>query len=241
MFEAPNGCKMVSTVGADAFFSEYYVVSQNDNIINITLSPEHLVRALKCVKNADVTMKLIKKQKDPFLSFTLKTQNVSVVQDIPVIISPDQQEEINTSASQFDVNIMFPSILHVRNIAERFQKLSTHVTIAANQKGELNLGIRTEQAEVITEFKGLPNPSINYPDDAEKPMVSRDPEQFAQARVEIKHFLKFLNCYHLSPLNTVCSIVDSNTLAFFVFFKLPNHETTEIAQSIFFLPVMTLL
>jgi len=244
MFDSTIGCKMISTVAVDAFFEDYYIVSQKDNIITLTVSPDHLVRALKHVNNAEVSMKLIKKQKDAFLSFNLKTQNVSVLQDIPAAVIEDAPDDINVNASQFDVNIVFPSVLHVRNIAERFQKLSNHVKIRANQKGELHLGIRTDQAEVITEFTGLLNPPISYPDEVEKlpkETTTRDPDQFAEVVVEIKHFLKFLNCYHLSPQNTVCCIVDGTLLAFFVYFRLPNKNdsNSEDAQSVFFLPVIS--
>ena len=56
------------------------------------------------------------------------------------------------------VSIYMPPLKVIRNVVDKMKNLSNHVTISANQSGEMNLRIETDLVNVATHFRDLEHP-----------------------------------------------------------------------------------
>ncbi|XP_064612988.1 checkpoint protein HUS1-like [Liolophura sinensis] len=225
------------------FFDEYAMegLSREDaNEIYLDLIPENLVKALRSSQSAKwVKLKLTKKQ-TPCLSVEVSLPSLTghdrlVVHDIPVNVIPkrlwDEFEE--PELPKFDVNICMPHWKLLRNIVDKMKNLSNFVVISANGSGELRLMVETDMASVSTHFRDLTNATWNKDDDgmdtrADSPAL--DPQQFVEARVDIRKFAQFLAGQQVNPYKIICNIVHNTTLHFFML-----HEDVSLQ---YFMPVV---
>ncbi|XP_060601141.1 checkpoint protein HUS1-like [Ruditapes philippinarum] len=224
------------------FFDEYAMegVSAEANEIYLEMSPENLVKALKTAQMAKwVKVKLTKKHA-PCLTVevdlpTLGSHSRVVVHDIPVTVVPRRlwQEYQEPEVPQFDVSIIMPQMKVLRNIVDKMKNLSNNLLLSANRQGELKVSVETDMVSVSTHFQDLINPTSR--DDAGRPAQlspNYDPEEFAEARIDIRKFAQFLSGQQVSPSRVICNIADNSVVHFY----LMNDDVS--LQ--YFMPVMVL-
>ncbi|XP_030625436.1 checkpoint protein HUS1 [Chanos chanos] len=198
------------------FFDEYQLegVSAEANEICLEVSPENLSRALKTAQNAkSVKVKLTKKH-CPCLTLAAELPSLSsisraVTHDIPVDVIPRRlwHDFKEPSMPDFDVSIYLPPLKTIKNVVDRMKNLSHYLVMEANLNGEMNLKIETDLVSVTTHFKDLGNPP--WGDDASQ---SRDPEEMAYARVDIRKLQQFLIGQQVNPSKAMCNIVHKKIL-----------------------------
>ncbi|KAL1916902.1 uncharacterized protein VTP21DRAFT_5099 [Calcarisporiella thermophila] len=226
-----SGVQVWSQLDAASIFENYRIQSASNNEIYLDFYIEYLIRALKSTQGAlEIMMKLTKKENIPMLSLAITSQTrmgrkQSLTQDIPVrVLSPQQMEMVREPmCPDPQVHIMMPPLLSVRTIAERMKSLSDYVVISANMNGEFTLKCEANMVTMETYYKGLFNPELEYSESeaARVPSQTRDKNQFASARIDVKNFVKFLNTYHVSPSNVVCCIIEHHAIVFYVYV---NHQ-----------------
>ncbi|KAJ3289563.1 hypothetical protein HK104_007379 [Borealophlyctis nickersoniae] len=212
----------------DRIFEAYHIESAaENNSIWMELSGELFVRALKSSQQAsDVTMKLTKKQNLPTLSFSITNQSrsgkpVLLVQDVPIrVLSVREAEELKEPVIvDYQVHILLPQLHHVRTITERMKAIGTHLLVSANMSGEFTLKVETDAVKVETFFKNLINPELDpsQVDVSEQPSMNRNPHTFAEVRVDVRDFAKFLHSSVINPRNVVCCIIEGIGLMLYVY------------------------
>ncbi|XP_020917230.1 checkpoint protein HUS1 isoform X1 [Exaiptasia diaphana] len=213
-----GGVSIWSELTQENIFDEYRIegVDESNNIF-LEMVPENLLRAMKSATNAlSVKIKLTKKH-TPCLTFEINLPSQSshsriVIHDVPVGVIPQRnwEEYAEPQMPNFDVSIYMPQIKTVRNVVERMKNLSNYMTISANLKGSMTLGVDTDIVTVETHFKNLDNPNLEGDDS-----YNQDKKELAQVRIEIKKILTFLQSQQVSPDKVICNFVDNQALQFF--------------------------
>ncbi|KAK2859793.1 hypothetical protein Q5P01_004413 [Channa striata] len=214
---ANGGVSMWCHLSQANFFDEYQMegVSSDDNEICLEVTPENVSRALKTVQNAkSVKVKLTKKH-CPCLTIAAELPTLSsvcrvVTHDVPVDVIPRRlwHEFKEPNMPEFDVSVYLPSLKTMKNVVDRMKNLSNFLVIEANLSGEMNLKIETDLVSVTTHFRDLGNPP--WGDAASQdggPSQSRDPEEMAEARVDIRRLQQFLMGQQVNPSKAMCNIV----------------------------------
>ncbi|XP_052803387.1 checkpoint protein HUS1-like [Mya arenaria] len=206
------------------FFDEYAMegVSAEDNEIYLEMSPENLVKALKTAQVAKwVKIKLTKKHA-PCLTVevdlpTLGAHSRVVMHDIPVGVVPrrlwDEYQE--PEVPQFDVSIMMPQIKVLRSVIDKMKNLSNQLVLSANRQGELKVSVSTDMVSVSTHFQDLLNPASRDGSDGDQLNAQVDPEEFAEARIDVRKFSQFL-AGQVSPSRVICNIADNSVVHFYL-------------------------
>ncbi|KAI9207229.1 checkpoint protein Hus1/Mec3 [Polychytrium aggregatum] len=246
--DVDSGIQVWGSISTSFIFADYRIESANENQIFLQLSGEHLVRSLKSAQNAtEITMKLAKKNSLPVLSFQIANQSrtgncVLLVQDIPVrVLTPPEAEELKEPlVPEPHVHIMMPPLSSIRTIAERMKSMSNYITISANMRGEFVLKIDTDSVEVETSYRNLINPEFDpsQVDSSQQPSANRDPTLFADARVDARDFVKFVQSYVVNPTNVVCCIIENRGLVFYVYVGGPNES--QCGNLTYYIPVRSL-
>eukprot|EP00842_Homolaphlyctis_polyrhiza_P001539 jgi/Hompol1/2386/HPOL_001444-RA len=236
--EFQAGVQVWAQLSTDTLFEDYRIESISDNHIWLEVNGDHLLRALKSGQKAvEMIMRLSKKEGLPVLTFTITNQARSpapalphpcsrtgkliiLVQDVPVrVISPDKTEEFREPvAPEPDVHILMPPILSVRSIAERMKSVGQRLVIAANMSGQLTMSVSNDIVKIQTFFKDLVNPLLD-PDQVDvstHPSTGRNKSDFAEAEIDIRDFIKFVQCYQLHPSKILCCINERHSLIFYV-------------------------
>ncbi|KAG5463643.1 MAG: checkpoint protein Hus1/Mec3 [Olpidium bornovanus] len=200
----------------NSLFDDFRIESASRNEIYLEVQVEFLVRALRSAQSAaETVMRLTKKDGSPVLSFGITIFNrggkpLDLVQDVPVrVMSPQQMAEVREPlCPEPDVHIMMPPLLNVRIIVERMKTMADNLIVAANMSGELLFKVETPSVRVETRFAGLTNPPLDVPPEELPRRASslRDPRLFAEARVDLRSFAKFLHSHHVLPTNVVCCV-----------------------------------
>nr|CAB3254972.1 checkpoint protein HUS1-like [Phallusia mammillata] len=195
------------------FFDEYQMdgASKEHNEIYLEIVAENICRALKSAQNAkSLKIKLTKKQ-TPCLTFEVELPSIAsnsrlVTHDIPVSVIPRRLwgEYEEQEMPDFHVSICMPPMKTLKNIAERLKNLSTYLTIAANQDGDMTMKVETELVSATTRFQHLEVPPVTSTDEETQ---SKDwpQNEFASARVDIRKFLQFLAGQQINPYKVICS------------------------------------
>ncbi|KAI8815561.1 checkpoint protein Hus1/Mec3 [Fimicolochytrium jonesii] len=237
--------QMFGQIMQDRIFEEYRLESSFGDKIYMEVAGDLLVRALRSALSAvDVKVKLTKKDGWPMLAFYItnasKTGNrVYLTQDVPVRILPQQeaQELAEPVVGDQQVHILLPPIQDVRNIAERMKSLGSHIVVGANMSGEFVLKISADGAKVETSFKGLVNPELSQADGtpcSALQTVPRERHNFAEVRVDMRDFIKFLHSSIVNPKHVVCCIVDGQSLLLYVY--LGNGVDQDDGQFVYYVP-----
>ncbi|TPX36074.1 hypothetical protein SeMB42_g03916 [Synchytrium endobioticum] len=225
--DVDSGLQVWGQIISDVIFEEMKIESANNNEIWLEVSGEFLHKALKSSERAnDVTLKLTKKDDLPVLSFICQNQSrtgktLTVVQDVPVrVMTPQQTRELTEPVfGNADVYIILPALSNVRAITDRMKSLSAFVTIAANNSGDFIMKVAENKVKVETVFKELINPELDASQAqlSQEPSVNRNPALFAEARVDVRDFQKFLQSYVVNPSQVVCCILDKRGLVLYVY------------------------
>jgi HUS1 checkpoint protein len=170
-------------------------------------------------------------------------KSFSILQEIPVrVLSGDEIERIREpplKVSDVDVHILLPQLLMVKNVVERLKSLSHYMTISANMRGELQLSVHTDSAEVTTHYKDLINPEINHVEGDEQPVsATRDPVELVSARVDVKDFLRFLHSHHVNPTNVVCCILEDTAVLLYVYMRSPRSPNASLGALTYYIPAV---
>ncbi|XP_031561575.1 checkpoint protein HUS1-like [Actinia tenebrosa] len=215
-----GGVSMWCELTQGNIFDEYRIegVDESNNIY-LELVPENLSRAMRSAGSAQAVKIKLTKKHTPCFTFeitlpSLSTHTRSVVHDVPVSVVPQRnwEEYSEPNMPDFDVSIYMPPMKTVRNVVERMKNLSNYMTIAANVKGSMTLGVETDLVTIATHFKHLDNPVW----EGEENLQTQDKEEMAQARIEIKKMATFLQGEQFGPNKVICNIIDSRAIQFFL-------------------------
>ncbi|KAJ2014667.1 Transport protein yif1 [Coemansia sp. S680] len=218
-----SGLQLWSDIAVDALFSEYQIESVHNNEIYLEFNIDNLQRALRSTQSGalGVTLKLTKKQGLPVLSLTIRSQSasgreISLCQDVPVrMLTPQQMSQIREPmVPDGNVHFMMPPLNNVRSIAERMKGMGDRVAVSANREGEMNVRVANDLVDITTYFRGLE--TLAY-DTTQEHTADRETSEFYTAVVDMKHFVKFLQSYHVAPKNIVCCIVEGYAVMFYVY------------------------
>ncbi|XP_066299699.1 checkpoint protein HUS1-like isoform X2 [Branchiostoma lanceolatum] len=213
---ANGGVSMWCELPQANFFDQFQMegVSAEDNEIYLELVPDNMSRALKSAQAAKLVKIKLTKKHAACLTFdielpSLTNQSRTVVHDVPVnVIARRLWGEYQEPAMpQFDV-------------------------MSANRNGDMTLKVETDMAEVTTLFRDLEIPSWSREEESGVSQSDRDPEEMAEARVDIRKFSQFLAGQQVNPDRVICNIVDGNILHFFVL-----HEDLSLQ---YFIPTVAL-
>ncbi|KAI8923330.1 checkpoint protein Hus1/Mec3 [Entophlyctis helioformis] len=213
-----TGTQVWAQLGTDALFEEFRIESASDNQIWLELNGDHLLRALRSGQKASqVVMRLTKKDNLPVLSFTITNQSrqgkmIVLVQDVPVrVISPDKTDEFREPMpTSPEVMIMLPPIHTVRTVAERMRSIGQRLVLSGNMAGQFSMSVSNDIVRVQTFFKDLVN--VNQQSELEQPSSRRSPTEFVVVEVDIRDFIKFVQCYQVHPTKIVCFMYERQSL-----------------------------
>ncbi|TPX33873.1 hypothetical protein SmJEL517_g03354 [Synchytrium microbalum] len=202
--DVDSGLQVWGQVNMDAIFEDTRIESAQQNEIWLELSGEFLHKALKSTFHAhDVVLKLTKKDDLPVLSFVMSNQsrsgkNVTVMQDVPVrVMTPQQTRELREpTVGNSEIYIMMPPLTSIKTIVEKMKSFSNFVTISANNSGDFHDSQKLSQ---------------------DIPQVDRDPALYAEARIDVRDFIKFLQSSAVNPKEVVCCILDKKGLVIYVY------------------------
>ncbi|KAJ3051741.1 hypothetical protein HK097_007250 [Rhizophlyctis rosea] len=239
-----TGAQMFGQIKADRLF-EKYVVECRDDSIYLEFSGEHLVRALKSGQQAtEVSMKLLKPQgEDKILRVIITNQGrsgkpIKLTHDIPVRQVPESEaaDLHNPTMIDYQVHILLPKLPDIRSITERMRAIAPHITLSANMAGTLILEVQADSVHVQTFFHNLEVPAIDSSqvDEEERPALFRDTQYKAAVRLDIRDFLKFLQCSIFSPKHVICCIAENNALMMYVY--LGDNSEADDGAFIYYLP-----
>ncbi|PVU87459.1 hypothetical protein BB559_006039 [Furculomyces boomerangus] len=208
----------------DNIFMDVVIESANENKIFIEIQIENLQRALKSCQGAEnVTIRLIKKQKHPILSFLSRAgRPLLITQDIPIrVLTPAQMNHVKEPilpAAQ--VCILLPQINSIRSVAERMKTVSDYITISANNSGNMTLRVASEIVEIETYYKQLVNPQLRKSSKDEFENEEEYNEHLTRpfsCSISMKNFIKFLYAHYIVPTSIVCIIIEQHAVIFTVY------------------------
>mmetsp|Transcript_24142 Transcript_24142/g.33855 ORF Transcript_24142/g.33855 Transcript_24142/m.33855 type:complete len:277 (-) Transcript_24142:31-861(-) len=212
-----GGVQVWSGINAASIFEDYKIESLNQNEIALEINLDHLQRALKSAQYAqEISVKLTKKNGLPFLSVIIEvqtTQQMTIVQDVPVVLLSQQQlaQYAEPQLPDPEVHILMPSLKLLRHVIEKMKNVCDHLTIFANMAGELKFKVETDMVTIQTSYSNLEHPQIEG-----KSPPRMNSEHKAEVKVDIKKFSKFLFSYQVTPLNVICCIVEGRAVVLHV-------------------------
>ncbi|SNX87627.1 related to protein hus1, required for S-M and DNA damage checkpoints [Melanopsichium pennsylvanicum] len=235
-----DGTQIWSQMQVDSIFQDYRIESNFQNHINLEVSPDTLLKALRSANNAySVILRLAKRNKDPLLSFSISSQSrtgakLEVVQDVLIkVLKPAEMSRIvEPLCPEPDVHIILPKLLDLRTVTEHMRSLSDVVTLSANKQGQLRLSVMEHQVSLDTTWSNLAHPTIDASQSSTVNNQLSDPSHHKSVNLEIKSFLKFLSSYVVATTTIAC--ICSNHCA--IFYVYISHVDKSSGVMTFFLP-----
>ncbi|BGO95559.1 hypothetical protein NBRC10512_007817 [Rhodotorula toruloides] len=249
----PTGTKsdvqVWSQIANDSIFntSTMRVESNNNNEIYLQLSLDHLAKALRSASGAtQVTAKLAKRGGNqgkgdgayPVLSLVIESSSrlgkrLEITQDVAVkVLKTDDLKELKEPlCPQPEVIVILPALQKLRTVTERLKTISSHVTISANNLGELRLRAEADEAKVETEWRGLKRPNGES-------MTAEvdDPAEFFSVTLDTKNLLRFLNTYAVATTTIACFC--SNHCAIFYVYVGESKDKVQGGVLTFYVPAV---
>ncbi len=218
-----DGTQIWSQMQVDSIFQDYRIESNFQNHINLEVSPDTLLKALRSANNAySVILRLAKRGKDPLLSFTISAQShtgakLEVVQDVLIkVLKPAEMSRVvEPLCPEPDVHIILPKLLNLRTVAEHMRSLSDIVTLSANRQGELRLSVAEDEVSLDTTWSNLAHPTIEA-SQSSTAQAPDDPAEHKSVHLEMKSFLKFLSSYIVATTTIAC-ICANHCAIFYVY------------------------
>ncbi|PWY96977.1 cell cycle checkpoint [Testicularia cyperi] len=217
-----DGTQIWSQMQVDSLFQEYRIESNFQNQINLEVSPDTLLKALRSANNAySVVLRLAKRNKDPLLSFSISAQShtgakLEVLQDVLIkVLKPAEMSRIiEPLCPEPDVHIILPKLLHLRTVAEHMRSLSDIVTLSANRQGELRLSVAEDEVKLETTWSKLAHPNIEASQSSTAQQT--DASEHRSVTLEMKSFLRFLSSYIVATTTIAC-ICANHCAIFYVY------------------------
>jgi HUS1 checkpoint protein len=182
-----SGIEVWSQVKAASLFTDYRIQSNAGNEISLLLASDALLAALRAAAGADahtVVMKLAKKHELAVLTIELTLHarlgaDAVVAHDVrievqkpadmerlkePLCPEPDvrmpQALEPSDCTHHMQVHILLPPLSKVRTTVERMRSLSDVIAFRANNRGRMQLAVRTDSVAVEIQWTSLTNPKM---------------------------------------------------------------------------------
>jgi len=211
-----EGLHIWSNVKVRALFfqEEYRIESMKNNEIAFEVYLENLRTALRsALTSEEIFVKLSKKDKVPYLSFTIKSfqanQEVLVCQDVPILLmTQDRMKEITEpSLPDPKVHLALPNLKILQNVVEAMKNLGNFLLMHADLAGNLTLTVETDAVQMTSFFRELEIPSI----EGRSPIVPTSSVSVT-AKVDIRIFSKFLHSSTVDPSNVICCFVEDQAV-----------------------------
>ncbi|PWY80925.1 cell cycle checkpoint protein [Aspergillus sclerotioniger CBS 115572] len=167
-----------------------------------------------------------------------------ITQEIPVKVLHESAVEglHQPRVRDPDVNILLPSLIHLKGISERFTKLATEsktpsssttttaspkLELAANMHGSLRISIGTDAFRISSTWTDLLNPSLDpgqlgqgeleqLPSERMRGFAADDEAGWARVRIDGKDWSRILSVGRLNP-RVVASFINETALVLYVF------------------------
>ncbi|AGV14263.1 HUS1 checkpoint protein, variant [Cryptococcus neoformans var. grubii H99] len=154
--ESATGVQVWSQVKVSTLFEDYRIESNSNNEIWVEVNLDSLVKVLRSADNsvgginenmrnsaalsqAEVTLKLNKKQNQPIWAFDIKGYTASrksmiITHEINVkILSSRRQEDLKEPlCPRPDIHVVLPNLQELRNIVSRLAPVADDVDVSAN-------------------------------------------------------------------------------------------------------------
>ncbi|EPQ28001.1 uncharacterized protein PFL1_04328 [Pseudozyma flocculosa PF-1] len=216
-----DGAQIWSQMTVDSLFEDYRIESNFQNQINLEVSPDTLLRALRSANNAySVTLRLAKRNKDPLLSFAISAQshtgsNIEIVQDVLIkVLKPTEFSKIKEPLCPApDVHIVLPKLVNLRTVVDHMRSLSDILTVSANHEGNLKLSVAEDEVKLETTWSDLAHPHITA---SQNPEQTSDPSEYKSVMLDMKSFLRFLSSYVVATTTIAC-ICSNHCAIFYVY------------------------
>lgn len=122
---------------------------------------------------------------------------------------------------------MLPPLKAVKKMVDRMKKLSTRLTLACDMKGNLKFRVETDTVQVTTHYSDLVHPRLaanlgqqEYRQPAQTPAIE-GAEEWITATVDIRAFIKFLQCQNLAVRDIVCCLSRERGLLMYAYIGHP--------------------
>ncbi|KAJ6512257.1 checkpoint protein Hus1/Mec3 [Mycena polygramma] len=226
-----GGIQVWSQIKVDSLFTSYRIQSNASNVITMALSSEALLATLKSASTSsksayeteEIVMKLAKKNDQAVLSFeisgmTRQGRKVRVAHDVKIdVMKPvDVANLKEPMCPEPDVHIILPPLQKLRPIVERLRPMSDFLAVRANNKGRLQLSIRTDTVTVDTEWKNCKNTNRASTSSQDTEPDPRDPDELFTVLVSTRSFFKFLNS-HVVSTTTIACICQNHCMILYVY------------------------
>ncbi|KYQ96894.1 checkpoint clamp complex protein [Tieghemostelium lacteum] len=225
-----DGIQVFYDLPSESFFeNEFSIQSIANNEIQFQIQLENLRRVLlSAINSNDITIRLTKKQSEPYLHFVIKSSSSTVVlyQDIPIILLTTQQLAMMTEPILPDpqVYIQMPDIKTIQNVIDKMKNLSEQLVITISMKSQLTLQVESPAGSITTHYTGLSHPLIDTNKGKDQAPDS------SSAIVDIKKILKVLHIHQLKPEEVVCCIFEGKCLLF--------HVIIQDVSATYYLPII---
>lgn len=82
----------------------------------------------------------------------------------------------------------------------------TRLLVACNRRGQLNFRVQTASVEATTYFRNLQRPDVAGSKSSNHGDVNaqRDADAFVETTVDVRQFVRFLQCYQAHPKDVIC-------------------------------------
>ncbi|WVQ93978.1 hypothetical protein IAU59_001056 [Kwoniella sp. CBS 9459] len=219
-------------------FDSYKIESNANNEIWLELHLDSLMKVLRSadssvgglgesarntatLSDADVTLKLNKKGKQPIWAFEIRgktaaRKSMSITHEIDVkILSPKRQQELQEPlCPQPDIHVVLPNLYELRNLVSRLSHVADDVKVSANHEGTLELSVNSPRVNLSTTWKELGVPQSNAVQDEDNEEPPPPPDKMFSANVSIKGLLKFLTSHLVGGTAIACICEDHCLIAY---------------------------
>ncbi|CDZ97840.1 Checkpoint 9-1-1 complex, HUS1 component [Phaffia rhodozyma] len=245
--ETEGGVQVWSQVNQDLIFSSYRIESNQANEIHISILIQPLLTVLKSALalegKGEVVVKLAKRPvgqptaltgSEPGAPAVMKPMLVweiggdsrlnrppplSHELHIKVLKTPEVEQLKEPLCPEPDIHIVLPPLSSLRTVTDHLSRLSSHVSVSANNLGELKLEAGRDErngVEVRTSWKGLNVPKVNSDSQSTQDRSQPPPGHFFNTLVSIKSLLRFLNA-HCIQGSTIACICENHSLIIYLY------------------------
>nr|CAC18260.2 related to mitotic and DNA damage checkpoint protein hus1 [Neurospora crassa] len=245
-----TGSQVWASLSVDTIFDSYHIQSNEaNNTINLELPLGPLQRALKSALNSNhASLRLTKRDGIPMLSMTIHTmtKDAPSAAHIPVrVLHPDTVETImQPKVREPDVHIMFPPLLQVKAISDRFTKLAIttaassssssrreaqnpKLELSATMHGSLRLRLIADTLDITSVWDScLENPELDpavlpVPIEEHPSTKYREagPDKWATVRVDGKDWSRVLSVGRLEASRVIACFTHEHALILYVYVR----------------------
>lgn len=167
-----GGPQVWAQINVKSVFSEFRIESNVDDQIFLEFVPHALSRALRSTQGAtEVVVRLAKRAStnSPVLNFQITTASrvghvMKVTQEVAVKVLKLSELEAMAKepmCPEPDVHVMLPQPTEtMRGVVEKMKNLDSIITVSSNLQGVMRLRVKSDLANVETEWRNLSHPEM---------------------------------------------------------------------------------